>query len=91
MENITAETFVHWLNSRLNDPATELPTIFDITDMLNQVALGESITTQAVREHEKLTALTMAGFTRKEAMQLVMNERAAFIKAAVGGMQDNEE
>lgn len=90
-EKITAETFVHWLNSALNNPTgAPLPGLFDIVEMLQKVELGESFTETAVREHEKLTAFMLAGFTRKEAMELVMNERSAFIHAAISGASDKE-
>lgn len=80
----TPESFVHWLMNQYDDPTKRQELSHtEIYGRLQNVEAGLSMTAQAISEHEKFTSWVEAGFSRMEALKLLLNDRAAMISAAV--------
>lgn len=81
----TSDQFVRWFISAVEDMGdrTTLDLMTEAYDRSMKVELGVSLKADALTEHEKYTELVAAGFTKAEAFQHLLSERAAIMSAAV--------
>lgn len=80
----TPENFLHWLRDNLDNPETRTQMSWtEVYGRLMKLEIGDSVRVNAIRENEQFLAWVEAGFTRAEALKLLLNDRAATISAAV--------
>lgn len=88
----TSDQFTRWLMGQLDNPETRgQMTWTELYGRLMNVELGPSARVYAIEENERFTSWIEAGFTRAEALRLLLNDRAAGISAAAAQQAHERE